>query len=92
MKSIVTVAGAVNIALLASGSPAFADSVPAVGRSGRENLTHLWFHIVQREKYYTQHNCTCYSILLDSSLPYAFIGYLLDFIIKNLHYEYEEVQ
>ena len=41
MKSIVTVAGAVNIALLASASPAFADSVPAVGRSARENLTHL---------------------------------------------------
>ena len=33
MKSIVTVAGAVNIALLASGSPALADSVPAVGWS-----------------------------------------------------------
>ena len=33
MKSIVTVAGAVNIALLASGSPALADGVPAVGSS-----------------------------------------------------------
>ena len=31
MKSIVTVAGAVNIALLASGAPAFADAIPAVG-------------------------------------------------------------
>ena len=32
MKSIVTVAGAVNIALLATGSPALADAVPAVGK------------------------------------------------------------
>ena len=31
MKSIVTVAGAVNIALLASGAPAFADAISAVG-------------------------------------------------------------
>lgn len=35
MKNIVTVAASVNIALLASGSPAFADAVPAVGTSTR---------------------------------------------------------
>ena len=37
LKNIATVAGAINIALLATGSPAFADSVPAIGKNRDKN-------------------------------------------------------
>ena len=37
LKNIATVAGAINIALLATGSPAFADSVPAIGKNRHQN-------------------------------------------------------
>ena len=53
MKSIVTVAGAVNIALLASGAPAFADAIPAVGMQispptlSQISTIFLAFHSVQ---------------------------------------------